>query len=152
MSMTGTKQIKQMQIKNSEVEKFFIQALTEVQDLLVERSLMKDSCWRELILHQAQFIEADIGHNEFSKTQFHYANFKTVSAKDSLFVRSDFYGATIQNADFAQTICKSANFSAAKLVHVSFFCAELALIKTDHLTIQEDCWLERANVYPRLVA
>ncbi len=152
MSMTGTKQIKQLQIKNSEVEKFFIQALTEVQDLLVERSLMKDSCWRELILHQAQFIEADIGRNEFSKTQFHYANFKTVSAKDSLFVRSDFYGATIQNADFAQTICKSANFSAAKLVHVSFFCAELALIKTDHLTIQEDCWLERANVYPRLVA
>ncbi len=152
LSFVGTKHIQGMRFTNSEVQKLFVQGLTQVSDFVMERSLLKDSCLRELKLHQAQFIESDIARNEFSKTQFHYAQFKTVSAKDSIFVRSDFYGADIHNADFAQTICKLANFSASKLKHVSFFCAELALIKTDHLTIQEDCWLERANVYPRLVA
>ena len=152
LSITGTQRVQGLRLTNTHAEKFFIQAQLELVDVVVERSLLKDSCWRELKLHQAQFIESDIGRNEFSKSQFHYAQFKTVSAKDSIFVRSDFYAATITNADFAQTICKLANFSAAKLKHVSFFCAELALIKTDKFTLQDDCWLERANVYPRLAA
>lgn len=150
LAISGTRQIQGLRLHHSQVEKCFIQSKTTIYDVELKRTQMKDSCWREMVLPKARFIESDISRNEFSKTQFHHAVFHTVSAKDSLFIRSDFSAATLQNVDFAQTICKSANFSSTTLDHVSFFRAELALIKTDYLTSQKDCWLEQANVYPRL--
>lgn len=148
MTFVEMQKLQAFHIIESNVSKLYIAPSTMIEDIEISHSTISASSFRKLDLIRANILASDLSTCDFSETKMREVSLADSFFKQSLFIRTDLSGARIINSDFSEAQMKSADLSAATMQHVSFFSAELAMIKADAGTVQRDMLMERSNIYP----
>lgn len=148
MSFVGIATIQGFHISQCQASKLYFAADTVLQDLYISHSTVSASSFRKIDFNQATIVASDLSTCDFSEAKMQESSLADSFFKQCLFVRSDLSRAHISNSDFSEAQMKSADLIGANMRHVSFFSAELAMIKADANTIQQDMLMDRSNVYP----
>lgn len=136
-------------ISNAQWEKVCIAPDMKIGTVNIVNSSIKYSSFRKITVQSLQVKDSELLQNDFSTSLLSSAQIENTSFKSSLFIRTDFQGAHFNRVDCSFTMFKGADFSDALLKRVSFFCADMPLIKTNNKTIQHDCLVKRVNFLPR---
>ncbi|CAM3939027.1 DUF2169 domain-containing protein [Bordetella tumulicola] len=148
MSFAGITAIQGFHLSQCQASKLYFAADTMLQDLDISHSTVSASSFRKVDFNQATIMASDLSTCDFSEAKMQETSIADSFFKRCLFVRSDLSKAHINNSDFSEAQMKSADFTCTDMRHVSFFSAELAMIKADANTIQQDMLMDRSNVYP----
>ncbi|CAM4315310.1 DUF2169 domain-containing protein [Bordetella muralis] len=148
MTFVEMQKLRAFHMIESNASKLYIAPSTTIDELEISHSIISASSFRKLDLTRGKVMASDLSTCDFSETRMHDVSLADSFFKQSLFIRTDLSGAHISNSDFSEAQMKSADLRAARMQHVSFFSAELAMIKADSGTVQRDMLMERSNIYP----
>ncbi|ASY29903.1 DUF2169 domain-containing protein [Taylorella equigenitalis] len=141
--------ISNLHIDNCKFEKICISPNSVVNVMALYNSKIMHSGFRKTTINSFTSFDSDLIENDFGLIQARGAKFNKTSFKSSLFDRANLSNSVIEQCDFAHTNLKGAILEDVFLDKVSFFSAELCMVKTSQNLVQKDCLFTRANFIPR---
>jgi uncharacterized protein YjbI with pentapeptide repeats len=148
MSFVGMAALQGFHISRCQASKLYISPATTIQDIAISYSTISASSFRCVDFEHGTVMASDLSTCDFSEAKMQAVGLEDSFFKQCLFIRTDLSRAIVTNSDFSEAQMKAADLTAADLRHVSFFSAELSMIKADANTIQQDMLMDRANAYP----
>ncbi|WP_274759635.1 DUF2169 family type VI secretion system accessory protein [Taylorella equigenitalis] len=140
--------IKDMSIKNSNIEKLAITKNTLLIRPIISHSKIKYSGFRE-----SKFLNADISNsfldmNDFSETEFVNCKLSKTSLRETLFPHSVVVDTIIEISDFAYANFQGASLKCNVFKEVSFFSVQFSHLENLD-NVFNGCLTNRANFVPK---
>jgi len=148
MSFVGLDTIAGLHLSECRVSKLYFAPQTVIDGIDVSYSTISASSFRAIDFQLGVIKASDLSSCDFSESSMREMHLQDSFFKQSLFIRSDLSRARVTNSDFSEAQMKSADMAGAQLRHVSFFNAELSMIKADADMVQQDILMDRSNIYP----
>lgn len=148
MSFVGLGTIAGFHLSECRGSKLYIAPQTVIDGIDVSYSTISASSFRAIDFQLGVIKASDLSTCDFSESSMREMHLEDSFFKQSLFIRSDLSRARVTNSDFSEAQLKSADLAGAHLRHVSFFNAELSMIKGDADMVQQDILMDRSNIYP----
>jgi|GEM_PF-89432 len=121
---------------------------TTVQDCSFAHSQFKQCNLRGLHLDGQDFTHADMSMTDLSECSMQGSTLSKMTARDTLFVRTDLRHARGEHTNLIQATLTQANLEHANFSKANFFRANLGGARLDETTNLDRAFTTEANLYP----
>ena len=115
---------------------------------LLRNALIKQCGLRTTSLAHADLSDARLDNSDFSECDMQFAKLERVAAGDSLFIRTDFTGASLRDANLIDANLSKSDLRSADLGGANLFRADVSQVQVDELTRMQGAYTQNAKVWP----
>lgn len=121
---------------------------SSLKHAVLRNALVKQCGLRTTPLTHADLSNARLDNSDFSECDLSHARLDRVAAGDSLFIRTNFTGASLRDANLIDANLSKSDLRAADLGGANLYRADLSQTLVDALTRMEGAYTQNAKVWP----
>jgi uncharacterized protein YjbI with pentapeptide repeats len=115
---------------------------------MFRNALVKQCGLRTTPLAHADLSDARLDNSDFSECDMSHAKLERIAAGDSLFIRTNFTGASFRDANLIDANLSKSDLRSADLGGANLYRADVSQAQIDALTRMQGAYTQNAKVWP----